>query len=87
MPVYAFGVERAAWSNERLDDLAARMDGGFARMDADIRELRGEFHQLRDELHQELRAMRTTLVQVGGGLIGAMLVGFLAVIATIITTA
>jgi hypothetical protein len=73
-------MERAAWTNERLDDLATRMDAGFARLDADSRELRSE-------LHQELRAMRTTLLQVGGGLIGAMLVGFLAVIATIVTTA
>lgn len=62
-------MERATWTDKRLDDLAARMDAGFARVDADIREL------------------RTTLLQVGGGLIGAMLVGFLAVIATIVTTA
>jgi hypothetical protein len=62
-------VERATWTDQRLDDLATRMDAGFARVDADIREL------------------RTTLLQVGGGLIGAMLVGFLAVIATIVTTA
>jgi hypothetical protein len=80
-------MERAAWTEERLDDLAARMDAGFGRVDADIRELRGEFRELRGELHEELRAMRTTLLQVGGGLIGAMLVGFLAVIATIVTTA
>jgi hypothetical protein len=33
-------MERMAWTDERLDDLARRMDAGFARVDADIRELR-----------------------------------------------
>lgn len=33
-------MERTMWTDERLDDLAAKMDAGFARLDADIRELR-----------------------------------------------
>lgn len=35
-------MERVAWTDERLDDLARRMDAGFARVDADIRGLRAE---------------------------------------------
>jgi hypothetical protein len=31
---------RKAWTDERLDDLAARMDSGFERVDADLREIR-----------------------------------------------
>ena len=52
------------------------MDAGFARVDADIRELRHEFS-----------ALRRTLLQVGGGMIATMLVGFLTVLAAILTTA
>ena len=51
-------MERAAWTEERLDDLAEamragfasvdqRMDSGFARVDQDIRELRGDINGLR----------------------------------------
>jgi hypothetical protein len=33
-------MERATWTDERLDDLARRMDSGFDRLDRDIRDLR-----------------------------------------------
>jgi hypothetical protein len=33
-------VERATWTDERLDDMARTMNSGFGRMDRDIRELR-----------------------------------------------
>jgi hypothetical protein len=68
-------MERAVWTDERLDDLASRMDAGFQRVDTDMRELR-----------QELSDMRHTLLQVGGGMIATMLVGFLSVLAAILTT-
>ena len=73
-------MERAVWTDQRLDDLAARMDAGFERLDQDIRELR-------QELHGGLGALNRTLIQVGGGLIAAMLVGFLGLLAAILTTA
>jgi hypothetical protein len=54
-------MERAAWTDERLDDLAeamrsgfVRVDQGFARVGQDIRDLRTEtnagFQQLRGEI-------------------------------------
>jgi hypothetical protein len=64
---------RAAWTDERLDDLARRMDAGFARVDADIRELRME-------LRTELGALRLTLLRVGGG----VMVGLVGVIAAVL---
>lgn len=64
-------MERAAWTDERLDDLARRMDGGFDRVDRDIRELRGVIENL-----------RTTLLRVGG----ALMVGLIGVIAAVIST-
>lgn len=66
-------MERAAWTDERLDDLARRMDAGFARVDADIRELRAE-------LRGEFSVLRTTLLRVGGGI----MVGLVGVIATLL---
>ena len=68
---YAEGVERTAWTDERLDDLANRMDAGFARLDADMRELR-----------VEIGGLRVTLLRVGGGI----MVGLVSVIATILVS-
>ena len=59
-------MERSAWTDERLDDLANRMDAGFARVDADIRELRAE-----------IGGLRLTLLRVGGGI----MIGLVGVIA------
>ncbi len=63
-------VERTAWTDERLDDLARRMDGGFARVDADIRELRAE-----------MRALRLTIMRVGGGIMAGLVGVIVAVLA------
>jgi hypothetical protein len=68
-------MERAAWTDERLDDLANRMDAGFERVDRDIRELRAE-------MRIQMESLRTTMLQVGGGL----LVGLLGVIATVLAS-
>jgi len=77
-------VERTAWTDERLDDLARRMDAGFDRVDADIRELRTEVReqgvQLRTELGGEIAALRVTLLRVGG----AMMAGLVGVIAAVL---
>jgi len=53
MQRYSGRVERAASTDERLDDLARRMDSGFERVDAGIRELRGDVGALRTEVHGE----------------------------------
>lgn len=64
-------MERSAWTDERLDDLANRMDAGFARVDADIRELRAE-----------IGGLRLTLLRVGGGI----MIGLVGVIAAILVS-
>jgi hypothetical protein len=64
-------VNRIAWTDERLDDLADRMDAGFARVDADIRELRAE-----------IGGLRLTLLRVGGGI----MIGLVGVIAAILVS-
>jgi hypothetical protein len=73
-------VERTAWTDERLDDLARRMDAGFERVDSDIRELRAEVCGMRTELGGQIDALRVTLVRVGG----AMMAGLIGVIAAVL---
>jgi hypothetical protein len=73
-------MERAAWTDERLNDLAQRMDAGFDRVDRDIRDLRGDVAGLRTELRGEIDALRITLSRVGGGVI----VGLVGVIAAVL---
>ena len=77
-------MERTAWTDQRLDDLARRMDAGFGRVDADIRELRMEVRAQGVELRGEIDALRVTLVRVGGVMIGAMMTGFLGMIAALL---
>ena len=72
------------WTDERLDDLARRIDAGFGRVDADVRELRGEVHTQGAELWVEITALRGNLIRVGGAMIGAVVTGFLGVIAAVL---
>jgi hypothetical protein len=76
-------MERAPWTDQRLDDLAARVDAGFRRVDADIRDVRGDIRGLRTALRGEVDALRITLLRVGGGVI----VGLVGVIAAVLASA
>lgn len=65
---------RSTWTDYRLDDLngrVGRIAEEMGELRQDVRDLRGEFG-----------ALQRTLVQVGGGLIGTLLVGMLGLIAT-----
>ena len=70
-------MERAAWTDERLDDLATEMRSGFDRVDRDMRDFRVE-------LKGEMQELRQTILRIGGGLIGSMALGFLSVFAAIL---
>ncbi|MGH2923426.1 MAG: hypothetical protein ACRDKH_05290 [Solirubrobacterales bacterium] len=73
-------MERAVWTNERLDDLAEAMRSGFARNDAEHREMRREMRDGFAGVRAELDSLRQTMIRIGGG----MLIGFIAVLAGII---
>ncbi|MGE5858668.1 MAG: hypothetical protein ACM31K_09290 [Solirubrobacterales bacterium] len=77
-------MARAAWTDERLDDLAESMRSGFARLDQDLRDLRsqmvGELGSVRTEMREGFRSQRTALYSIGGGIIVALI----GVIATLI---
>ena len=70
---------REKWTDERLDDMNMRMGEGFQRVDADLRELRSD-------MNNRFEAMQRLIIQVGGGLFGTMLVGFLSLIVTMFFT-
>ena len=53
---------RQSWTDDRLDELSRRMDSGFDRIDTDMREMR-----------TEIGAMHRAMIQVGGGLVVAVL--------------
>jgi hypothetical protein len=60
---------REKWTDERLDDLNGRVAEGFRRVDADLRELRSD-----------MKDMQRLIIQVGGGLFGTMVIGFLSLL-------
>ena len=77
---------REKWTDERLDDMNGRMVEGFDRLDKDIREVRSEVAKTRSEITGEMNtrfeAMHRLIIQVGGGLFGTMVVGFLGLVLT-----
>lgn len=88
---------REKWTDGRLDDMNARMAEGFQRVDADLRtlrsdmntefaavrgEMKAEFAAVRGEMGARFEATQRLIVQVGGGLFGTMVIGFLAIVLT-----
>jgi hypothetical protein len=65
---------RATWTDSRLDDL----NGRVGELGIEVREMRSEVRELR----KEFAAFQRTMLQVGGGLIGTLVVGITGVIAT-----
>ena len=70
-------MERAAWTDQRLDDLSQRMDAGFERVDRDIRDLRAEMRVeltgMRVEMGQRFDALQATMMRFGGAMILCLL--------------
>jgi hypothetical protein len=58
---------RSTWTDSRLDDLNRRV----GEVKLEVRELRGE-----------IGSLNRTIIQVGGGLIGTLVVGILGLLAT-----
>jgi hypothetical protein len=55
-------MERSAWTDERLDDLAQRAD-------RDIRELRGDMNAGFADMRAEINGLRLLILRVGGGIV------------------
>jgi len=78
-------MARETWTDHRLDDLKEnvnqRFDGLDKKIDNGFKEMRQESRDLR----AEVIATNRHINQLTYGFIGTMLVGFLGIIATIIT--
>ena len=92
---------RDKWTDERLDDMNAVMADGFNRTDADLRalrsdttsefaavraEMRSEFTAFRSEMNSRFEATQRLIIQVGAGMFGTMVIGFVSLVVTILLT-
>jgi hypothetical protein len=68
-------MAREAWTDERLDDLSARVEKGFERVDKDIREFKGEFREFRTETNARFDSLQRT-----------MIIGFVTLFASIVAS-
>ena len=85
-------MARDSWTDSRLDDLNQRVsdldqriEAGFADMRAEFRALRQETADWRTEANAQLAAQNRMVFQLFGGMFATFVVGFLGVIATVIT--
>jgi hypothetical protein len=68
---------RESWTDDRLDDLQQSVNQRFGRIDSDIRDLRSEMNARFDRVDARFDALQRGLLQVGGGIIVA-LIGLIA---------
>ena len=73
-------MPRQAWTDERLDDLKGSVDRLDQRMEGGFRDNGTELRAIRSDM----TAQNRMIVQLFGGMFATMLIGFLAVIATIL---
>jgi hypothetical protein len=84
-------MARDAWTDERLDDLNAKVDRLDERMEDGFRDIRTEFRSVRaeaaafqSEVAAQFAAQNRNLLLLFGGMFATLLVGFLSVVATIL---
>jgi hypothetical protein len=68
---------RNSWTDDRLDDGFDRVTADIALLRGETRSLRRELHEeigsLRKELQQEIRSLHRIFLQIGGGVIVALI--------------
>ena len=69
---------RDKWTDERLDDLNAKVDRGFDRLDAEMRALRAEMQALRAEMNARFYALNRNMFWFAGALVIAIVASNLA---------
>lgn len=81
MSVVMMERDKERWNDDRHDDLNHKVDEGFKDMRQEFRNMREEFRAVRSEMAADRRA----LLQVGAAMWVTSVVGFLGVIATVLT--
>jgi hypothetical protein len=77
-------MARESWTDERLDDLNGSVDAGFRDNREEFRAVRAEMKSEFQAVRAEVAAINRSVHQLTWSVVGAMLVGFLSVIATIL---
>jgi len=77
---------RDKWTDERLEDMNAHMGKGFDRLDKDIREVRAEVASVRGEMNSRFEATQRLIIQVGAGMFGTMMIGFVGLMVMMVFT-
>lgn len=62
------------------------MTEGFDRLDRDIREVRSEIAGINGGMNERFEATHRLIIQVGAGLFGTMVIGFLSLMVTMLFT-
>jgi tetrahydromethanopterin S-methyltransferase subunit G len=70
---------RDAWTDERLDDLNHRVKDGFREVDKRFDKVERDLHELRAEMTSRFDTTQHLIIQVGGGMLVAMMIGFLSI--------
>ncbi|HEX6781299.1 MAG TPA: hypothetical protein VF125_04630 [Solirubrobacterales bacterium] len=52
-------MEKRVWTDERLDDLNARMEKGFGEVKGEVREVKGEVREVKGEVRELRKEMNT----------------------------
>ena len=68
---------RQSWTDDRLDDMSDRIDQRFDQVDQRFDRLETDVTALRTEMNTRFDSLNRTLLQVGGGVIVA-LIGLIA---------
>jgi hypothetical protein len=69
---------RSTWTGSRLDDL----NGRVSEIRDEVRELREEMNGEMGGIRREIGDLHRVIIQVGGGLVGVLVVGMLGLIGT-----
>jgi cell division protein ZapA (FtsZ GTPase activity inhibitor) len=75
-------VERARWTDERLDDRMSAIDTTFERVFQEARAERQELRERIDQVDERLRQLDERLGRIGFRAAGILAAGLIALVAT-----
>lgn len=73
---------RMDWTDGRLQERFDSIDRRFDEVDRRFDRVDRDFRDLRSEMNARFDGLNRTLLQIGGGMIAALIAGFMGLIAT-----
>ena len=74
-----------SWTDERLEERFDRIDQRFDEVDRRFDHIDADFRELRGEMNGRFDATQHLIIRIGAGMLMALIVGFVGVIATLAT--